>query len=241
MRILKFLLKGKTAFFKKPDVNAYHYYTYNNIHKVALMGIFGAILGLDGYSQQKGAYPEFYEKLKNIQVSIVPLKKEFSKKVHTFNNSTGFYNVDNKKRPCNLIFKEQWLEDPAWEIYVLLDGNEILEELADRIMNYNFKYIPYLGKNDHYADIVESEIITDVDVVDVYPRIDSLFDKRNFSISGNVANGSFGWKHEEYLPLQLDGVNNLYVTFPVVYSNVGVRAVGNALVYYVNKKFISFL
>ena len=53
MKILKFTLKGKTGFFKKPDVNTYLYFTYGNIHKVALLGMFGAILGLSGYNSMK--------------------------------------------------------------------------------------------------------------------------------------------------------------------------------------------
>ena len=46
MQALKFTLSGKTAFFKRPEVNTYYYFTFGNIHKVALLGIFGAILGI---------------------------------------------------------------------------------------------------------------------------------------------------------------------------------------------------
>ena len=49
MEILKFRLKGKNAFFKVPEVNTYYYFTYGNIHKVALLGMFGAIMGYQGY------------------------------------------------------------------------------------------------------------------------------------------------------------------------------------------------
>ena len=74
MEAVRFTLSGRTAFFKKPEVNAYYYFTYSQIHKIALMGMFGAILGYGGYAQKnwqvvkKGQeivveYPEFYEKL----------------------------------------------------------------------------------------------------------------------------------------------------------------------------------
>ena len=36
MKALKFTLSGKTAFFKRPEVNTYYYFTFGNIHKVAL-------------------------------------------------------------------------------------------------------------------------------------------------------------------------------------------------------------
>jgi CRISPR-associated protein Cas5h len=49
MKALSFNLSGNFAHFKKPDVNSYAYFTYSHIHKVALLGIIGAILGLEGY------------------------------------------------------------------------------------------------------------------------------------------------------------------------------------------------
>ncbi|MED4936392.1 CRISPR-associated protein Cas5 [Heyndrickxia coagulans] len=48
LRALAFELRGRTAFFKKPDVNANIYFTYSHIHKIALLGMLGAILGLKG-------------------------------------------------------------------------------------------------------------------------------------------------------------------------------------------------
>lgn len=66
MRALKFTLSGKNAFFKKPEVNAYFYFTYGQIHRVALLGILGAIVGYKGYGCT-GTYPEFYEKLKDLK------------------------------------------------------------------------------------------------------------------------------------------------------------------------------
>ena len=54
MEALQFTLSGKDAFFKKPEVNTYHYYTFGQIHKVVLLGMFGAILGYGGYAPKKG-------------------------------------------------------------------------------------------------------------------------------------------------------------------------------------------
>ena len=68
-------------------MNTYYYFTYGNIHKVALLGIFGAILGYGGVypderierekKQQEltESYPEFYEKLRTPQLSILPKKE----------------------------------------------------------------------------------------------------------------------------------------------------------------------
>ena len=54
MEAVKFTLSGRNAFFKKPEVNAYYYFTYSHIHKVALLGIFGAILGMVDTRRKNG-------------------------------------------------------------------------------------------------------------------------------------------------------------------------------------------
>ena len=72
MKAIKFNLSGKFAHFKKPDVNSYAYFTYSHIHKIAVLGILGSILGLKGYNQfepKEMKYPEFYEKLKDFKIS----------------------------------------------------------------------------------------------------------------------------------------------------------------------------
>ena len=114
METLKFTLAGQNAFFKKPDVNEYCYFTYGHIHKVALLGMLGAIAGYKGYGSKYETvkkskilsedYPEFYEKLKQIKIAVVPKNENgyIQKKIHTFNNSVGYANKDG-----NLIVKEQ--------------------------------------------------------------------------------------------------------------------------------------
>lgn len=90
MKALKFTLSGNTAFFKVPSVNSNCYFTYGNIHKPALLGIFGAILGYSGYMNQANIYPEYYDKLKDLQISIIPNRRNFKKKIQVFNNSVGY-------------------------------------------------------------------------------------------------------------------------------------------------------
>ena len=176
MEILKFRLNGKTAFFKNPEVNTYLYFSYGNIHKVAILGILGAILGLKGYNQQgsKEKYPEFYGKLKDIKIAIAPLNEKgmFNKKIQSFNNSVGYASGEEGG---NLIVKEEWLEDVDWEIYILVDKSKVVQELKDRLLNRKFKYNIYLGKNDHPANIMEVELLKGEEVKDIISEVDSLF------------------------------------------------------------------
>lgn len=241
METLTFKLSGKTGFFKQPDVNTYQYYTYGHIHKVALLGIFGAILGLDGYNQQNksDSFPEFYAQLQHLKVAIQPLNEEgyIPKKVQVFNNSVGYA---SKEEGGNLIVKEQWLEMPAWQIYLLFDNLEadvLLQDLKSRFLEKRFVYLPYLGKNDHYANI---------EGIEVYPlkaqspdspvRIHSLFPK----LSGTLVpqdhlflddTEALDFKYEERLPLAIDPDSNQYQTIPFVYTNIPVKLLDTTTVH----------
>lgn len=215
MQALKFTLSGKTAFFKRPEVNTYYYFTFGNIHKVALLGIFGAILGYQGYNNTI-ELPEFYQKLKDIKLSILPHNKKgyFSKKMQYYNNSVGYA---SKEQGGNLIIKEQWLEDPCWDIVVLLD-NEEANKLAQALINQKCVYIPYLGKNDHPANI------TDPVIIDLEKRnIDEeslacLFPKGAFEEAEDIDIDFY--KYQESLPVGLNEKTGLYEYVTFIHTNL---------------------
>lgn len=238
MEILRFSLSGKTAFFKKPEVNTYFYFTYGNIHKVALLGIFGAILGYGGYSQMKGfeygkkqaalteSVPEFYERLQHLQISILPKKEKgyISKKVQIFNNSVGYA---SKEQGGNLVVKEQWLENPEWEICLLINSEEA-KKIREAICKRTSVYYPYLGKNDHPANIdnifVEDARVCSFDMgrlncfsPDEFVSIAELDfdDKEELDLFGT-------FQYKEALPYELDRITNLYRLKPFIYTDEAV-------------------
>lgn len=248
MDALKFTLSGRTAFFKKPDVNTYYYFTYGNIHKIALLGILGAINGYKGYNQQEQegtVYPEFYEKLKDIKIAVVPKNENgyIPKKVQVFNNSVGYA---SQEQGGNLIVKEQWLEEPKWDIYILIQG-EVEKEIADRIISSRVTYIPYLGKNDHIADISNVEIIRDIGKVSDIDRVHSLFIKDSFEFIADEdelddidSEYVSIYKYEEMLPMFLEETTNKYNLETFVYTNSKLNSVKDTLVYNCNGKSIFF-
>ncbi len=244
MDILKFTLEGKTAFFKKPEVNSYFYFTFGNIHRVALLGMFGAILGFKGYADtdfKNETYPEFYNKLKDIECSVVPRNKYgfINKKIQLFNNSVGYA---SQEKGGNLIIKEQWLESPKWDIYIKLNL-DIATELSKAIMNNKCTFIPYLGKNDHPADIKNVSIIKNCFQTDDYEQIESLFikdlvqygDLDDFLEDNDVKI----FKNEENLPIGLQEDTNMYYYNTFVNTNLPVEKY-NGEVYKVEKKNIVF-
>ncbi|MPM42989.1 hypothetical protein SDC9_89661 [bioreactor metagenome] len=264
MNVLKFTLSGRTAFFKKPDVNSYYYFTYGNIHKVALLGILGAIMGFEGYNQKTmretykalykeseikkelSSYPEFYEKLRDIKIAIVPQSEKgyIEKKVQVFNNSVGYA---SQEKGGNLIVKEQWLENPKWSIYLLMEG-KVEEEIGDRLSYFSFKYLPYLGKNDHVANIDNVEIIKDVERIENVDKIHSLYIEEYFQLNVCKEDNIFDyeddyegtWKYEELLPVALEENTNKYEFERFIYTNSSLNPKRQALVYNCNGKAIFF-
>lgn len=249
MKALKFTLKGETAFFKKPDVNTYMYFTYGNLHKVALLGLLGAVLGLKGYSQQEGAtYPEFYEVLKNLKVAIVPRVREGSgnlpgimgKKVQTFNNSVGYASAE---AGGNLIVKEQWLERPIWDVYIR-EGHSFYAKLVEKILNRQCVYVPYLGKNDHMATI-EEECEVELEEIHEASVIQSLFLKSEFVMAEDdeedfFESGETYYKYEEKLPLKLEPEHNQYEVATFIATNKKMKTSGKELLYQYHNQVLYF-
>ena len=245
MKALRFLLRGKTAFFKQPDVNTYCYYTYGCIHKIALLGIFGAVMGFRGYNGQTKAetYPEFYEKLKNLKVSICPLNEKgyIPKKVQTFNNSVGYA---SKEEGGNLIVKEQWLENPKWEIAFLVDDPQS-ENLAERILESRFEFLPYLGKNDHTA-VIENveEVELEAETKRENLRVYGLFPANQGSLSENSVRRPLGrevpYKYQERLPVALEPACNEYVTQAMIDTNQRVSLTDAACVFRLEERHYVF-
>lgn len=228
MKAIKFKLSGKTAMFKKPDINSNVYLTYSCIHKVAVLGILGAILGLKGYNKQgNDDYPEFYSKLSNYRIGIEILNDRgvIRKSIQKFNNSTG---LASKETGGNLIVNEYWLTDPEFLITIALEGNEFDSEIEDRIMNNKFHYIPYLGKNDHFANVTESELVeleefkSDeyIKIMNIVPEI--YIEKQDivlYSEHESKNNNRYTWKYIEYLPYKLEKDTNMYKQQKFIQSN----------------------
>jgi len=243
MKALSFEIGGKTAFFKKPDVNSYAYFTYNNIHKPALLGILGAIIGLGGHIQLHNknsdieeknklikkkteklaldeGYPEFYEKLQHLKISIIPLTPNgyFSKKIQTFNNSVGYASFE---QGGNLIVREQWIENPKWQIIILDDDSAEYTKIKEYIMDSKSVFIPYLGKNDHFADIVSVE---EIELEEFFEDdgfyVDSLFIKNTDKIDGFEKEGNPPFLFQEVSPIRLQKEYHFYEYETLVFTNM---------------------
>lgn len=231
MKAISFEISGKTAIFKKPDVNSYAYFTYNNIHKPALLGILGAIIGLDGYTKlydenrkakeeklgYNDGFPDYYEKLKDLKVSIIPLAKNgyFSKKIQTFNNSVGYASFE---QGGNLIVREQWLENPKWQIILLENETDEYKKIKEYLLNKKATYIPYLGKNDHFANIDEVQEIT-LSISENLDTLHSLFIEDYFEIADSAGRKVLPFMFKEISPISLQKDFHFYEYKSMIFTN----------------------
>ncbi|AHJ12409.1 type I-B CRISPR-associated protein Cas5b [Sulfurospirillum multivorans] len=231
MKALRFILSGKTACFRKPDVNVFAYFTYNNIHKPALLGMLGAIIGLGGHNQLSNknrglkkasssyddGFPEFYGKLKELKIAITPLAPNgyFSKKIQTFNNSVGYASFE---QGGNLIVREQWLENPVWQILILDDESEVFQKISEYFLNGKSVFIPYLGKNDHPAKI------DDVRIIELLPfikeqKVSSLFEENKLQIVKSPPRGELSYYFKEVSPIRLNEQHHFYEYANLIFTN----------------------
>lgn len=254
LETIKFELTSKMAIIKKPESNE-TYYTYNFPHKIMLLGILGAIIGLNGYNyyalkKQLGEsvdeLPEFYTKLEHLKIGVVPKIefKNFNRKIQTFNNSVGYASNEDGN---NLVIKEQWLENPCWEIYILGDSSEEYKKIKEYIINKKCEYIPYIGKNDHFANISNVGVSL-VELKTNASHIDSLF-KQNILLESiesfeEILTWSIESKKEynyrEVLPTKLNekiGYSNFE---PFIFTNKKLNIVDNTELYKVGDKIIYY-
>lgn len=185
-KLISFDLKAEMGFFKKPDINDGIYLTYNMLHKPALLGIFGAMLGLRGF-EKNAKLPEYYEKLSHLKIGVQPLNSSngnFEKEIVSYNNSTGFA---SEEEGGNLIVTEQILVKPSYRCYVLLDiDNDLEGKLYDYILNNKAEYLPYLGKNDFSAWWTDAK---------VYDRCDEFDFSKNYKVVSIFAKTEAVSKH----------------------------------------------
>jgi CRISPR-associated protein Cas5h len=153
--IVSFDLKGDFACFRKHDANDIIYTTYNFIHRPAVLGIIGAILGYKGYGQSERKEPEYYNKLKNLKIGISPKFENVpSKVILTFNNASG---LASKETGGVWQVSEQVMFDLKnkinYTIYIDLEsiGKDISDKLLELLEKKYSNFPIYFGKNEFLA------------------------------------------------------------------------------------------
>lgn len=148
-KLISIDLKADFGFFRNPGANNTINQSYNMLHKPALLGILGAIIGLEGY-KEKGKMPQYFDLLKCLNIGIEPLSHEkgiYQKTVIKYTNTVGYANNGS-----NYLTEEATLIKPSYRIYILLELNNKMEQkLFEYLKNGIAEYLPYFGKNEFSA------------------------------------------------------------------------------------------
>lgn len=232
-RLISFDLKAEMGFLKKPDINDGIYLTYNMLHKPALLGILGAIAGMKGY-KENGIFPEYYKKLKHLQISIEPLESDkgnYTKDIVSYNNSTGFASGEEGG---NLIVTEQILIKPSYRCFLLLNlGNGDEKTLYDNILSYKAEFLPYMGKNDfsawwtdahEYDSFEKFDFSHDYKIASIFAKTDAVSDyvARSMSMFSKESKES-SFLYFERLPVGFNEKLYQYSYADFAYSNASFK------------------
>ncbi len=148
-KLISIDLKADFGFFRKPDVNNTVNLSYNMLHKPALLGIFGAIIGLEGY-KEKGKMPTYFDALKSVKIGVEPLlheKGNYQKTSIKYSNTVGYANNGS-----TYLTEEATLIKPAYRVYALLDlEDENHTLLYENLQEGKAEFLPYFGKNEFVA------------------------------------------------------------------------------------------
>jgi len=160
MNILKFNLSSNFAYFQD-KVNIRNNISYPSIHRPSILGILGAILGLEGFNKIKeNGLIKYIEELSSVEVGIV-INSDINYTKVTTNDSTSL-NITNTKNRLTQKY-ENILNSPNFDIFLKIDNIDLFNKILNVLVNKEYIYEPTLGKSYFFATIknVENCILND--------------------------------------------------------------------------------
>jgi len=193
MKLISFDIESNFGFFRKPESNNTLNVSYNMIHRPAILGILGAIIGLEGY-KEKGKFPEYYKRLNHLKIGITPLNHEQGNYLKTpikYSNTVGYAN-----KGATFLTEELTLIAPKYRVYLLLNLNSDDDtSLYNSLKSKKTEFIPYFGKNEFTAwwdNFIEYEFSLVNSETHLSGKLETLF-VRNQIVKESIAedNSSF--------------------------------------------------
>lgn len=210
--MLSFELSSNFGFFHWSKTKGDRRMTNLFISRTEVLGILGAVIGLEGYVQQnvrkklkkktKNEQKPFYELLNGLDIAIIPKKKPHFFEDHLIHRSMKHI---NSKGPLQVMMTG--LINPTYKI-VLSQGeveDEIYEKIKFYLENEWCEFVPYFGKNQFpleisnfqkegvHVDMNEDNVVLDSlfnqkDVVDTSRIFKSKLSKQEFHFSESLKN-----------------------------------------------------
>lgn len=234
---------GKYGFFKNHESNAVNM-TYQYIHKPCVMGLLGAMIGLDGWRQMRNhdGKLEYYEVFKNSKISIIPKQPYFEVFYETTNNTTGFEN----KGGGTANIKRQILQDPCYTIIIQEEGIEkqYYNKLKEMLFKGESIYRLCLGNNTYTANIINVKEIELQETTETDDLIISSLIKEDEieEIYEESEDGKEQYEAHVYMPIDYNiNSDHGHHKEQIVYNNHYVRVKDNCKLYKYSDKVYYFM
>jgi len=163
MDAISFELKSNFGFFHWGKTKGDRRITSLFISRTEVLGIVGAIIGLDGYTQEnfrnkiKPKQPRrdtYYDILKGLEVSIVPINVP-----HFFDDQLIHREMKHINTKGSLMVEMKGLVEPHYKVY--LRQGTVEDDVFEKICLYVKKgwseFIPYFGKNQFPLEILSPQ------------------------------------------------------------------------------------
>ena len=189
MNVLTFGISGKFAAFKDPSVTS-NQTVYHIPSKSAVVGLLGAMIGIERAGDSGDLYGEEYVKLFGATRIGMRFESDRARKVLFFTNHRSL------KEPKTKPFKSEVLENPRYTIYVDT-SHGFLDRLLAAVSKKTFAYPPYLGHAYCPATVSDCKVVdakeapdgekeTDCVVLDESETYDQRFDFGYDIVRGSV-------------------------------------------------------
>lgn len=150
MNILKFNISSNFGYFQD-KVNIRNNISYPSIHRPSILGIIGAILGIDGFAKLKeNGLIKYIDELSSIEVGIL-INSEISYTKVTTNDSTSL-NITNRDNRVTQKY-ETILNEPNFDIYLRIEDDVLFNQVFSALKNKEYVFEPTLGKSYFFATI----------------------------------------------------------------------------------------
>lgn len=131
------------------------------ISKTEVLGLLGAVIGLDGYAQStfKSKHSvtssPFYEELSGLIISVIPKEKPELFEDHLIHRHMNYVNTKGA-----LMVKMTGLIKPHYKLVIAKGDVEdaVFEKLVHYLQNGWSEFIPYMGKNQYPVEITNFEL-----------------------------------------------------------------------------------
>lgn len=158
MRTLQLRIAGRWAQFRKPETNN-NPLTHDFITKTALIGLMGAVLGKERFSEMRALFPQLSEDLRyGVRVNSLVRKESWG---FTLRSATSYYNIFERRKLKDLTDNRapkqmEFLRDPDFTVILALVGersSELFDAFCHAVREDEACYTPVLGLHNCPAEL----------------------------------------------------------------------------------------